>query len=214
MDLILDWAAAATAGVARAGGKGSHLGRLFELGIPVPPGFVVDAGVSAGRERGGLSALLVASLAEALRSRGWNDVPLAVRSSASSEDSTRASFAGIYKTCLNVRGLVGLIDAVQEVLDSYWKPAAVAYRECMGLSNESSGMAVIVMPMLPAVASGVAFTCDPVGGREDQIVIHANWGLGDSLVGGGVEGDEYRLQMDYPGKTFRWSVKFAAQRPE
>ncbi len=59
-------------------------------------------------------------------------------------------------------------------------------------------MAVIVMPMLPCVASGVAFTCDPVGGREDQLIIHANWGMGDSLVGGLVEADEYRLQVGYP----------------
>lgn len=206
MNRILDWAAAAEVGVAGAGGKGSHLGLLAELGIRVPPGFVVDAAVSAERARGQeLSASLIASLADALESRGWNDVPLAVRSSASSEDSIRASFAGIYTTRLNVLGLAELIDAVQEVLDSYGEPAAVAYRERLGLTGECSRMAVIVMPMLPAVASGVAFTCDPVAGREDQLIIHANWGLGDSLVGGLIEADEYRLQVGYPREEL-WLV--------
>lgn len=199
MNWILEWAAAAASGITGAGGKGSHLGLMAELGIPVPPGFVIDAAASAGRGPGDmLDASVIPSLADALQSRGWGDVPLAVRSSASSEDSIRASFAGIYRTCLNVRGLAGLVDAVQHVLDSYWEPTAVAYRERLGLTGEGAGMAVIVMPMLPAVASGVAFTCDPVVGREDQVIIHANWGLGDSLVGGLVEADEYRLQVDYP----------------
>ena len=50
------------------------------------------------------------------------------------------------------------------------------------------GMAVIVMPLLPAVASGIAFTCDPITGRDDRLVIHAQWGLGESLVGGAGNG--------------------------
>ncbi|UXI70685.1 PEP/pyruvate-binding domain-containing protein [Tahibacter amnicola] len=172
---------------------------LSEFGIPVPPGFVVDSAALAGRHRGEvLNEALVASLVDALDVRGWNDVPLAVRSSAASEDSTRTSFAGVYKTHLHVRGMPDLVHAVQAVLDSYWSPAAAAYRERFGLSDETARMAIIVMPMLAPVASGVAFTCDPVAGREDQLIIHANWGLGDSLVGGLAEADEYRLQVGYP----------------
>lgn len=202
MNGILDWAAAAATGVARAGGKGWHLGMLSALGIPVPPGFVVDSAASAQRKRGEkLDAALVSALAAALESRGWKDVPLAVRSSAAGEDSARASFAGVYRTCLNVRGAAALVDAVQTVLDSFWQPAAVAYRERLELDNDASHMAVIVMPMLAAESSGVAFTCDPVAGREDQLIIHANWGLGDSLVSGQVEADEYRLQIGYPAEN-------------
>jgi pyruvate,water dikinase len=122
---------------------------------------------------------------------------LAVRSSASTEDSARASFAGIYRSCLNVRGVDALGRAVQDVLDSQWEPVAVAYRERLGLAEDDGAMAVVVMPLIPAVASGIAFTCDPVSGREDQIVIHANWGFGEALVSGQATGDEYRVEASY-----------------
>lgn len=201
-EILLDWSAAAAAGPARAGGKGWQLGVLAELGLPVPPGFVIDSTVEAAREQGSdLSASLQAALALALESRGWMDVPLAVRSSASTEDSARASFAGIYRSCLNVRGHAALVEAVRSVLDSSTEPAATAYRERLGLAAEPARMAVVVMPLLPAVAAGVAFTGDPVSGREDQLLVHANWGLGESLVGGLVDADEYRLEERYPDEN-------------
>lgn len=198
--LLLDWPAAAAAGPSRAGGKGWQLGLLAGLGAPVPAGFVIDAAAQAGRQRGdALSAPLTAALAHALDSRGWNDIPLAVRSSASSEDSARAACAGLYRSCLNVCGHAALVEAVRSVLDSHGEPAALAYRERLGLDAGDSRMAVVVMPLLAAVASGVAFTGDPLCGREDHWIIHANWGLGESLVGGRVDPDEYRLQQHYPG---------------
>ena len=197
--VVLDWSTAAAAGPSRAGGKGWQLGVLAELGAPVPQGFVIDSAAEAARRCGDeLSGPLVAALAHALESRGWMDLPLAVRSSASTEDSAGASFAGIYRSCLNVCGHAALIEAVRSVLDSNGEPAAMAYRERLGLGADPSRMAVVVMPLLPAVASGVAFTCDPLSGREDQWIIHANWGLGESLVGGLVDADEYRLQEHYP----------------
>lgn len=197
--LVLDWAAAAVAGPQRAGGKGWQLGVLAGLGAPVPPGFVIDSEAFVERPcEGDLAAPLVAALARALDVRGWTDLPLAVRSSASSEDSARASFAGIYRSFLNVRGVSGLIDAVRRIRESSREPAALAYCERLGLDGDASRMAVVVMPMVPAVASGVAFTCDPVSGREDQVIIHGNWGLGESLVGGQIDADEYCLQESYP----------------
>lgn len=200
--ILLDWPAAAAAGPGRAGGKGWQLGVLAGFGVPVPPGFVIDSGVGAQRPPGGeLPAALLAALAEALESRGWTDRPLAVRSSAAAEDSAGASFAGIHRSCLNVRGPAALAAAVCSVLDSHSTPAAQAYRERLGLAAAQSRMAVVVMPLLEAVAAGVAFTCDPVSGREDQYVIHANWGLGESLVGGLVDADEYRLEERYPDET-------------
>ncbi len=200
--LILDWKAACEAGPARAGGKGSQLGRLAELGVPVPPGFVIDAAASAAHRRGdAVPDALVVSLARELGRRGWTDQPLAVRSSAVMEDSARASFAGIYRSCLNVRGLDAALKAVQEIWDSLGEAPAVAYRQRLSLADREAGMAVVVMPLLPAVAAGIAFTCDPVSGREDQCVIHATWGLGEALVGGQTEGDEYRLQLMEPEDT-------------
>lgn len=193
---ILDWQAASEAAPARAGGKGWQLGTLAELGVPVPPGFVIDAAVVGGRHRGdALPAALVAALSQELEGRGWNGQPLAVRSSAVAEDSAQASFAGIFRSFLNVRGLPALTDAVREVWDSVDSPAAEAYRQRLGIAARQTGMAVVIMPLLPAVAAGIAFTCDPVSGRRDQLLIHAHWGLGEALVSGQADGDEYRLQL-------------------
>lgn len=200
--LILDWAAARGAGPARAGGKGWQLGLLADLGMPVPEGFVVDAALSQGRRCGDpLPELLVRALSAELERRAWSDRPLAVRSSACMEDSAHASFAGIFTSCLNVRGLDAVVRAVQEVSDSVWTPAARAYMQRLKLCADETPIAVVVMPLLPAVAAGVAFTCDPVTGREDQMVIHANWGLGEALVDGKTEGDEYRLEEDRTSGT-------------
>lgn len=195
---IFDWSAAWLSGPLCVGGKGWQLGALAEMGAPVPPGFVISAAAAAVRQVGDpLTTDLVIALSRELEHRDWCDQALAVRSSACGEDSGRASFAGIYRSCLNVRGVESTLRAVQEVLDSLWAPAAAAYRKRLGISNQDVAMAVVVMPLLRAVASGIAFTCDPISGREDQIIIHAHWGLGEALVGGHAQGDEYRLQENY-----------------
>jgi len=195
--LLLDWRAAAQAGPATAGGKGWQLGRMAELGVPVPPGFVIAAHAAAGRQPAdAVPDDLQARLAGEIARRGWQGMPLALRSSAPMEDSAGASFAGIHLSRLNVCGHDAVRQAVQDIWDSPWTPQALAYRQRLGITGEPAGMAVVVMPLLPAVAAGIAFTCDPVSGRDDQFVIHAHWGLGEALVGGQAEGDEYRLQED------------------
>ncbi len=193
--VILDSDAARNVGPGRAGGKGWHLGMLAYLGAPVPPAFVIDASVSVGHRSGDkLGTAIVNELTRELERRCWLDRPLAVRSSAPQEDSVRASFAGIHLSCLNVRGIEGVVQAVQRVLDSVWTPAAVAYRQRHGIDGDGASMAVVVMPLVPAVASGVAFTSNPLSGREDQVVIHANWGFGESVVGGEADPDEFLLE--------------------
>ncbi|WP_363797842.1 PEP/pyruvate-binding domain-containing protein [Lysobacter firmicutimachus] len=194
---VLDWSEAAAAGAAVAGGKGWQLGRMARLGIAVPSGFVIAAAASRDRAPGDpVDAALRARLAEELARRGWLERALAVRSSAPQEDSTQASFAGIHRSCLNVLGLDALARAVAEVWDSARTPAARAYRERFGLDGEDTAMAVVVMPLLPALASGVVFTRDPRSGREDRVAVNAHWGLGEALVGGQADVDEYLLHYD------------------
>lgn len=191
---LLDAVAAATAAPDAVGGKARQLAQLRRLGLPTPEFFVIPAAWSQARTAGippGLRALLDGELA----ARGWLSQPLAVRSSAVGEDTAAASFAGIYRSNLNVIGLDGLCSAVTEVWASLDTPTAATYRQKMGLAGEPA-MAVVVMPLLPAVASGIAFTCDPVSGREDRMVVQANWGLGESLVGGEAAGDEYVFAED------------------
>ncbi|HTD06474.1 PEP/pyruvate-binding domain-containing protein [Undibacterium sp.] len=202
--LIFDWAAAAGAGPAQVGGKGWQLGRLAGFGVPVPPGFILGTAAAIGRKAGDPVPVEIAGLlAEEIKRRGWTQQPLAVRSSAAQEDSQQASFAGIHLSRLSVTGPDACARAVQEVWDSLHTPHAVAYRKRHGLSDSDTSMAVLIMPLLPAAASGVAFTCDPLSGRDDQLLIHAHWGLGEALVEGQVDGDEYRLQHDYRDDSFQ-----------
>ncbi|WP_035061100.1 PEP/pyruvate-binding domain-containing protein [Andreprevotia chitinilytica] len=220
--LIFDLTAAAEAGPTQAGGKGWQLGRLARFGVPVPPGFVISAAACGKRTAGEPPpASLIQLLAAEIAQRGWLAQALAVRSSAPQEDSAKASFAGIHHTSLNVRGLDATVAAVQAVWDSLWTPQAAAYRQRMGIDDSEATMAVVVMPLLPARASGIAFTCDPISGRDDQLLIHAHWGLGEALVDGQVDGDEYRLQENYLddslqlieqriGSKAQWSVPVAA----
>lgn len=218
---LLDWDTAA-AQREEAGGKGWQLGLLARYGLPVPDGFVIpasvcrkavqEAGIAQLAARGndderlaacrdalaryslpdGFIALLQGELAR----RGWLDTPLAVRSSATMEDSEQASFAGIHLTRLNVTGMTALLDAVREVWASLWTPQAVAYRERFGIAHADAAMAVVIMPLLPARAAGIAFSCDPRTGRDDRVIVHAHWGLGESLVGGEADGDEYVIHED------------------
>jgi pyruvate,water dikinase len=171
------------------GGKAWQLARLRRFGVPVPEFLVIPAACSRQRQAG-VPAELLAALEAAIERRGWQGLALAVRSSAVGEDGSKASFAGIYRSCLNVLGGEQLAAAIAAVWASLDTPTAAAYRQKLGLP-EAPAMAVIVMPMVAAQASGIAFTCDPLNGRFDRLVVHAQWGLGESLVAGQAAGDEY-----------------------
>jgi phosphohistidine swiveling domain-containing protein len=132
-------------------------------------------------------------LAENLSGMKLPDKPVAVRSSATAEDSAKASFAGIHGSFLNVTGQVHIEHAIKECYASLWTPRAVAYRRKMGFGDKDVSLAVVIMELIPAVAAGVAFSCDPLSGRLDRVAISANFGLGESVVSGTVEPDEYLL---------------------
>lgn len=130
-----------------------------------------------------------------LKTAGILNKPLAVRSSASAEDSAQASFAGIHESFLNVRGLENILSAIKKCYASLWTPRAVAYRRKMSVEDAEVSQAVVIMEMVEARAAGVAFTCDPQTGREDMFVVNANFGLGESVVNGAIEPDTYYLDV-------------------
>lgn len=132
-------------------------------------------------------------LAKQLEGMKLLEKPVAVRSSATAEDSAKASFAGIYESFLNVTGQVRIEQAIKNCYASLWTPRAVAYRCKMGLGDQDVALAIVIMELIHAVAAGVAFSCDPRTGRRDRIAISANFGLGESVVSGAVEPDEYLL---------------------
>lgn len=143
-----------------------------------------------------LSQALCAALGDLLQGKDWQRQALAVRSSAPGEDSAQASFAGIHNSVLNVIGRDALADAIRTVWASLWTPQAVAYRERIGMRHADAAMAVVLMPMVAAKASGVVFTCDPRSGREDRMVISSVRGLGEALVSGLVSGEDIVLGTD------------------
>jgi pyruvate,water dikinase len=136
---------------------------------------------------------VVEELAGGLGSLGIADKAIAVRSSATAEDSAQASFAGVHDSYLNVIGQENVLNAVKACYASLWTPQAVAYRRRQNISDHEVIPAVVLMVMVDARSAGIAFTCDPQTGRHDLFVINANFGLGESVVSGDVEPDTYYL---------------------
>jgi pyruvate,water dikinase len=140
---------------------------------------------------GTIPADLVESISDAYADliQTVGDLPLAVRSSATAEDLPDASFAGQQDTYLNVRGEQAVLDAVKRCWSSLWTPRALDYRARQGIDPSTVSLAVVVQVMVPAEASGIMFTANPIGGARDEIAIDAAWGLGEAIVGGLVTPD-------------------------
>ena len=207
-----------------AGGKGANLGELIRAGLPVPGGFVVttDAYAQAAEavgladhvadaEPAELRRMLSAApveeklrdlLTQAYRALG-EDVPVAVRSSATAEDLPGAAFAGQQDTYLNVVGADAVIDAVRDCWASLWTDRAVSYRRERRVDPRAVRIAVVVQVLVDAELAGVMFSADPVSGARDRIVVDAAAGLGEAVVSGIVTPDHYLLDDSGRQREFR-----------
>ncbi|OAA94518.1 PEP/pyruvate-binding domain-containing protein [Clostridium coskatii] len=145
---------------------------------------------------GSIPPAIIQELSTYINSCGKLKKSWALRSSAVAEDSEKASFAGIHDSFLNVCSLEDILSAVKGCYASLWSPRAVSYRKKMNISDDDVKAAVVVMEMVEAKAAGVGFTCDILSGRQDVIVINANFGLGESVVSGAVEPDTYYLEVE------------------
>ncbi len=119
------------------------------------------------------------------------DLPVAVRSSATAEDLPDASFAGQQDTFLWICGLAPVIEHTRRCWSSLFTDRAIAYRHQMGYLNRGIGMSVGVQKMVDPTASGVAFTLNPTNGDRSQVAIDASWGLGEAVVSGEVTPDNF-----------------------
>lgn len=119
------------------------------------------------------------------------DLPVAVRSSATSEDLPDASFAGQQDTYLWIRGAENVLDHVRQCWSSIFTDRAIAYRHTMGYIHQGIAMSVGVQKMIDPIASGVAFTLNPINGDRSQVAIDASWGLGEAVVSGEVTPDNF-----------------------
>jgi pyruvate,water dikinase len=160
--------------VARLAATGARI-RQWILATPFPP--ALTAAVSAQLERMSAGA----------------DVAVAVRSSATAEDLPEASFAGQQESFLNVRGEAAVLKAMHEVFASLFNDRAISYRVHQGFDHAAVALSAGVQHMVRSdlSASGVMFTLDPDSGFRDVVFITAAWGLGETVVQGAVNPDEF-----------------------
>ncbi|MBP5332026.1 MAG: phosphoenolpyruvate synthase, partial [Lachnospiraceae bacterium] len=193
-----------------AGGKGANLGEMTQAGIPVPPGAVLTAeAYDSFMEANGIDPLVFVKASLIRKAILQAGIPseieqeireyyaglgessrVAVRSSATAEDLEDASFAGQQETYLNVTGIEELLQKVKECYASLWGDRAVSYRKNSGYDKQKVSLAVVIQKMIESDMSGVMFTSDPAGDREN-IHINASYGLGEAVVSGIVSPDEF-----------------------
>src|SRR5262245_23379851 len=166
----------------RSGGKAYNCARLRQAGFLVPDGIVVlaaatDDDVAAISDHPWFDALPSNTL-------------FAVRSSGIGEDSAGQSFAGIHQTLLDVPR-ADLQHAVMTCRESALSPQALEYRRAKGLPLDAIQMGVLIQRMIHPVAAGVAFTVNPVSGASNELVVNSSWGVGEALVSGQVDPDEF-----------------------
>jgi pyruvate,water dikinase len=193
------------------GSKGLRLAEMAQAGLPVLPGFCVTTAayraflshnglekiVSAGGDEvavrdhiatAELPPHVISAILEAYETLGQ---PVAVRSSATAEDSQEASFAGQYDTFLNVTSAEAVLEKVRACWAGLWSERALAYMREQGLEPLQADMGVVVQRQGRAQAAGVLFTLNPLTGREEEMVVEAALGLGEAVVSGRVTPDHY-----------------------
>ncbi len=176
---------------AMTGGKGGTLARLYQAGYPVPAGFVI---------------LPTAFAADRLVPAAWTQIEIhldqmrrsdistafAIRSSALSEDSAWASFAGEFETILDLHRDEDIKDAIHTVRQSGRSGRVAAYSRAKGLDTTHE-IAVVVQQMVRAEMSGVLFTADPITGSRLTMTGNFVYGLGDQLVSGEITGETFTI---------------------
>jgi pyruvate,water dikinase len=117
--------------------------------------------------------------------------PVSVRSSSTLEDLAGAAFAGQHDTFLNVATLPAAIDALRRCYASLWEDRAASYRRRQGFDHGEAAMAVVIQAMVASETAGVAFSLHPVTGDLDQLFVNASFGLGETVVSGEGEVDQF-----------------------
>ncbi len=206
--ILVPLAEAADRPLEEVGGKARTLGRLLRAGLPVPEGFVLPDPVLAPASRGPggrgedrassdgppeLDPDVARALEGAARRLGPG--PLAVRSSAAGEDGSHAFYAGQLRTELDVEGPEALEEAVRRCRAAGAADHVQAYRSAREDADPGGGppLALIVQRMVPAEASGVAFTADPRTGAREAVVVEAVAGPGEALVSGERTPERWRV---------------------
>ena len=217
--------------VSLVGGKGGNLGEMYQLGIPVPNGFVVtsnayfqfiednnlkpkikdilkttdvdqpDQLLEASKKirnlirkspmSHSLSLEIMKSYKKLSGFGGLRSVPVAVRTSATAEDSADASFAGQGDTFLNVIGETNVINRVRDCWSSLFTSRSIFYQVKKHYDHFKIGVAVPVQKLINSEISGIMFTTNPVTNAKNEIIVETIWGLGEYIVQGKITPDQF-----------------------
>ena len=161
----------------RAAGPASDKLRKLVLAAPLPDGLEADVQIAYRR----------------LEEKFGRGVAVAVRSSATAEDLPNASFAGVHESFLNIRGARALTEAVRSCYASLFTERAISYRIDKGFAHRTVALSVGVQRMIRAdrASSGVIFTLDTESGSRDVVLVTGVWGLGEAIVQGIADPDEF-----------------------
>jgi pyruvate,water dikinase len=230
------------------GGKGANLGEMYNLGIPVPNGFVVTAEtyfkfVEANKLKTKIKAFLenvdvddpdqLSQASQKIRKliksspipqetaleimtaykklcgfAGLKEIPVAVRTSATAEDSADASFAGQGDTFLNTVGEANVVNKVRACWASLFTSRSIFYQVKNHYDHFKIGVAVPVQKMVQSEISGITFTLNPVTNDKKEIVVETIWGLGEYIVQGIITPDQYLVDKN------NWEIKFENHVPQ
>ncbi|MCA3455967.1 MAG: phosphoenolpyruvate synthase [Rhodobacter sp.] len=161
----------------------------------------VRAMILAGDWPGEIEADILQSYRDLSRRAGVADLPVAVRSSATAEDLPDASFAGQQETYLNVRGEKAVLTACRSCYASLFTDRAISYRQMKGFGHAKVALSIGVQRMVRSDTggSGVMFSIDTESGFDRIALINAAWGLGENVVQGAVNPDEYQVYKPFLG---------------
>lgn len=161
----------------------------------------VRAMILAGDWPAGIEADILQSYRDLSRRAGVADLPVAVRSSATAEDLPDASFAGQQETYLNVRGEKAVLTACRSCYASLFTDRAISYRQMKGFGHAKVALSIGVQRMVRSDTggSGVMFSIDTESGFDRIALINAAWGLGENVVQGAVNPDEYQVYKPFLG---------------
>lgn len=133
---------------------------------------------------------------------GLKDIPVAVRTSATAEDSADASFAGQGDTFLNVVGETNVVHQVRACWSSLFTSRSIFYQVKKHYDHFKIGVAVPVQKMVQSEISGIVFTLNPVTNNKNEIVVETIWGLGEYIVQGIVTPDQHLIDKS------NWEIKY------
>lgn len=168
----------------------------YAKGAPLDvTGAAIRALIEAGEFPPAVQAAITTSYEELSAQHHEKNVDVAVRSSATAEDLPDASFAGQQESFLNVQGLEQVLDTTRRCFASLFTDRAIVYRTHHGFKHMDVSLSVAVQLMVRSDrgGSGVAFTIDTESGFPNVIIVNAAWGLGENVVKGVVDPDEYRV---------------------